>query len=187
MLTSAQKAHHWRTWSRVCQVNDWKMAGGRLSAGAAPADCSVWHRYVWHVATDLATREHRAVTPEDLRHSCYVVSTSAVPGRRSAKQANSMTQLENWSFSRLLHLWALLVEPDDVAAAKHWSDPSLDTRSSYVASIKSSAPDAYVRSISADRFGTRMWENCDVGQLRELAMTIRSRKKAWNASVEQPF
>jgi hypothetical protein len=192
MLTPLQTAKHWRHWSQVVAANDWTMEQGRLSAEAQrTAGESIFHKFVWRTAGQLALQAHRAVTAEDLRHACYLVATDRVPGwSTSARPVASMRDLGNREFSRVLVLWALLVNPDDLEAGMAWEHPENSEREGLIASIQKAMPDATARAIAGNAFGTRNWENLDLGQLKWLRRAGGEKQRKWNRPVEpidQPF
>lgn len=180
-MTELQNTLYWRRWAAVCHANDWTWIKGRLKAEAL-RDYSEHHVAVWKIAGELALQKHRAVTAEDLRHACHVYAL----GRDASHQ-----EMTNAQFSRLLALWGdgrdkwgLLNEPDCLESRMHWDDPKLDQVERTKAFIKNAAPDAYVRTVSEHKFGTRMWEWLDAGQLHQLAMTLSNRKAAWKRPVD---
>lgn len=199
-LTPKQTALHWRRWGKCADANHWFMIGARLSPDARlRADESIYQKLVWRSADQLALAGHRAVTADDLRHACYITATTAVPlasipnggeGRGEevrysmTKPVASLGDLDNRAFSRVMNLWRLLVEPDDLDAAMNWDHPENDERRRYIAVIKKCARGtAYVGSIAANIYGTRLWEDLDVMALRNLCRILGERQKAWSAEV----
>lgn len=190
MLTTAQTAMHWRRWGAVADANDWVMIGGRLVG--MPSQSSFHHRLVWKTAEALALHERRAVTADDLRHACYVVATTAVPGwGQRARPMDSMKDLGNREFSRLLCLWGdgktkrgLLIEPDCLTSQIAWDHPEQDAAAGLDQVLKRSAPDATLRSIAANAFGTRLWEDLDVPKKKWLLSEVKHRVKKWNRPVK---
>ncbi len=185
-MTELQNTLYWRRWSAVCHANDWVWVKGRMK-GEALRDASEHHVAVWRIASDLAVQQHRAVTANDLRHGCHVYAF----GRDIGHQ-----EMTNAQFSRLLCLWGngkggeqrmdgLLIEPLCLTSMEHWLDTEgkLDSIQRTKWFIQHAAEDAYVRHISADKFGTRMWEWLDATQLRQLAMTLSRAKKRWQEPV----
>jgi hypothetical protein len=167
-------------WSACAKANGWVMAKGRLSesargahadapvAGALPGELL---RKVWMAAEALAVQAHRNVTAEDLRHGCTVVAL----GRNKSSKDFTNAELD-----RVVALFRLLAEPDDVAAMLQWNNPEIGERKRLVFAIAESAPAAYVARIASDRFGTELWEDLAVYELRQLVMTLRDRSRRWN-------
>lgn len=183
-LTPAQTVLHWRQWGDVVQANDWRMAKGRLLP-EAESGRSLFHKLVWRDAARLAQQHRRGLTADDLRHGCYLTATTKVPGwPRSALPCASLADLGNRTFSRVLVLFALLVDDDDLGALIKWEHPENSERESLLKSIERRAPDAVTRAIAAERFGTRQWENLeDLGELRWLLRAVADRA----AKFHQPF
>lgn len=178
MLTDAQKLLHWRQWNAVCHAHDWRMEKARLAPAArASQDRTIYHRFVWREAERLAAQAHRAVTADDLRHACYRVATTAVPGwPKGARVAESLSDLDNRAFSRVLVLWALLIDDEDLSAQIKWDHPERSEAEALDKTIPKLAPDAYVREIAARIYGTRSWENLDVGEKRNLRRILCDRR-----------
>src|SRR5690349_20018535 len=110
-MSPAQFSRHWRDWNAVAKASGWRMRKGRLvclededALGQRRPTKSEHHARVWTFAEQLALREHRAVTADDLRHACYLAAFGRVA---SMQTADPMT---NGEFNRLLALWALLVD-----------------------------------------------------------------------------
>lgn len=183
-LTPAQTTLHWRQWGAVAHANDWRMVKGRLAEDAERAR-SIFHKLVWRDAARLAQQHSRAVTADDLRHGCYTTATTSVPGwPKNALPVASLADLGNRTFSRVLVLFALLIDDEDLGALIKWEHPETSERESLVKAITRRAPDAVTRAIAAERFGTRQWENLEgVGELRWLLRTVADRA----AKFHKPF
>ncbi len=180
-------------------ANDWRMEKTRLvKAARDTAALSIYHKLVWRTAERLALQHSRAITAEDLRHSCYITATTRVPGGAGVppvslrpgvapvtflnwRTCDSMHDLGNKEFSRVLVLWDLLIDPDNLAAQIKWDHPENSEQESLDKSIGKMAPDAYVREISARIYGTRSWEALDNINKRNLRRILSQRRKDWNA------
>lgn len=193
-LTPKQIKMHWtHAWAAVERANEWVMVKGRLHPDAGRTrGASFWHELVWKTADGLALQARRAVTADDLRHGCYLAATTKVPGwPASRKPVDSLNELDNRSFSRVLALFRLLVEPTDIDAGLEWGDPTRDERGRLIWTIQhNTCGEAYVSKIAADIYGTRLWENLDTEQLRKLNRIIWARQKEQDqpvAAANQPF
>jgi hypothetical protein len=116
-LNAAQIKLHWAGnrshdgfW-RVCAVNHWRMVGGRLDAEARRDGPGDWHSKVWACAEAIARANHTAVTPDDLRKGTYMLALGA---------AKSLTKFDNTDLDRVLVMFRLLVEPEDLRTVKDW-------------------------------------------------------------------
>ena len=188
-MSPAQTTLYWKRWSQVCRVNGWVWRKGQLDPEAVGPQFSEHHAAVWKAAEARALQEHRAVTADDLRHGCHIYAT---------KRDLSMKDMPNSAFSRLLCLWGdgknkcgLLIEADCIESRMHWEDPTLNAAEGTKAALKK-FPEATVRHVAEDKFGSRMFEWLEPDQQRELLMTLkgwaRKREKAVEPDPEnQPF
>lgn len=210
MLTEAQKDLHWsasRGWGRVCAVNRWSMVAGTLSASAVgPAD-SEWHAKVWAAALALATARAHAIEPNDLRQGAYVIALG---------ESKSLTKFNNGDLDRVLVLFRLLIEPDDLRAVTDWrayerfdqaaaerlrcrqqgipfhvelpDDPG--ERRRHLNAVRD-LPEAIVRKFARDRFAGTLPEDMTLAQLRDFTRTIKNRRAYNNRpgmeAVDCPF
>lgn len=190
MLTAAQKQLHWKAWAACAHSNSWSMEKARLHPDAQRTRGeTIYHKLVWREAERLARQESRGVAADDLRHACYLVATSQVPGwPASARPVDSMADLGNRTFSRVLVLWKLLIDAEDLAALIKWENPADAERETLIKSIERRAPDAVIRAISANAWGTRAWETIDdLGRLRWLLKTLAEKQTRHQQPVSQPF
>lgn len=167
------------------------MNRGRLVPEAA-LDLSPLHKEVVSLAQQHALQNSRSMNVEDLRKGCTA---------RIARQFCSVKDFTNAQFDRLLMLFRLLINPDDLAAVMAWDqyekydqakaaggplpeEPGLRRR--LVASIKAMTKDreAYLYAIVRDRFETCHWEELPLWQLRQLLTTIKERTKKWHKPIE---
>lgn len=188
-LTESQTKLHWKAWAACAHANSWQMEKGRLSAEAQiTRGETILHKLVWRDAERLARQESRGVTADDLRHACYITATTKVPGWPASQlPVTSMKDLGNRSFSRLLVLWQLLIDADDLTAQIKWEHPENSERESLIKSIGRRAPDGVIRAIAGNAWGTRAWElETDLGKLRWLLRTVSDRDGK-RKPAEQPF
>lgn len=165
-------------WHSCAKANDWRMVGGRLLATRRKSDAATLagqlHQAVWTAAEQIALQGHRAVTAEDLRHACTV---AALGRYKSSKD------FDNKEADRVTTLFRLLENPDDIDAMMDWNDPERSARRRVMWSIEHAAPEGYVRRIAEDRFGTSRWEDLEIHQLRQLAVTLKQRKRKWQGKA----
>lgn len=174
MTLAQQRRFYFPHWNRCAQNQNWTMAKGRLQSThlqtwsqAEPAE--LYHR-VWAAAENLARAAHRAVIPEDLRHACHVVAL----GHDKPSAA-----LDNQEVDRVVTLFKILADPDDLDAILAWSHPENSDRKRYVASIRIRAPFPYIDKLCHDKFHhcytTPFWEDLPMPELKQLYLTIRAR------------
>jgi hypothetical protein len=157
------------------------------------------HAQVVALGQQHARQNSRALTVEDLRKGCVA---------RITNQFQSVKDLDNSQFDRLLLLFSLLIEAGNLKALSEWQnyerydqaraagltgceDPG--KRKRYIASIKAMTygREAYLYAILKHRFHTVDWQDLPLGELRQLLFTIKTRTGQRTPKkrrvVEQPF
>lgn len=170
-MTDAQKFRfYFPAWQAVVRAYGWRKSKGRLvTADTAPSAGEELTR-VQVLATQRALQAGRSLTVEDLRHGAHIVALG---------RDKSSADLTNADLDRVVTLFAVLADPDNLAARLKWDaylrgeDPGAVARVEY---FIRRAPEAYVRAVSHGRFGTRQWEALTVAQKRLLSMTLANRK-----------
>ena len=169
-MTPAQKFRlYFPAWHAVVKANGWHMEQRRLVIDGDRLGEE--GRQVVAAARQRAACEFRGPVRDDLRHGAHVV---ALGGDKSS------ADLTNDELDRVLTLFALLADPQDLAARLRWDaylrgeNPGAQERTDWF--IQHAAPGAYARAIAADKFGTRQWENLDLGRKKNLAITLARRR-----------
>lgn len=172
-MTKGQRlGFYFPTWNKVCRVHGWKsrlrgqelLATRRDSWGSPEVDAL--YRKVWFIALGLADREDRDVTITDLRHACsQMVNPSLVHS----------ADLNNTETNRVVALFDLLADPDDLNAMTKWLYPENAAKAGLIVSIKRKAPLAYYTAIAKDKFGEGAIDDLDEKQLRQLLATVTAR------------
>lgn len=180
MTEKQHKRFYLPAWLKCADRNDWRTAKGRL-IGKPHANFGVGisrelYNQVWIAAQQLSLTEHRALKPDDLRHACTIVALG---------RYKSSKDFTNAECDRVVTLFKVLTEPDDIDAQIDWEHPSNAARRRLLWVIEHSAPDAYVRAIAADKFGTRLWEDLENQQLQYLAVTLKERRKKFHKPIEE--
>ncbi|HSM84591.1 MAG TPA: hypothetical protein VLT16_00510 [Candidatus Limnocylindrales bacterium] len=195
MTEAQQKRFYFPAWNACARVNDWRMVQGRLVADLRRqrAEAQGWPETAREVmlqvldyAEQLAAQEHRAATAADLRHACNLVATQ---GRRSSSE-----DLDNKQTNRVVVLFKLLQEPEDLDAIMGWLHPEESDRKGLANFIRKQAPEATLVAIAKHAFGTIFWEDLEHGKLKWLLKQVKGRQQEWHAKVakdeegiEQPF
>jgi hypothetical protein len=192
MTPNQQRRFYFPLWQKVCQAQDWRLVQGRLLGPRQPqhglAESTRLYNAVWDAAEILAASNHRAVTPDDLRHACHLVAL--FPGKAASTKAApiSSKDLSNRQLDRVATLFRILANPDDVDAAIAWSDPSFGDKKRLQYVIRKAAPFAYIDAICRDKFGllytSPFWEDLPVNDLRQLALTLRNRLAANSRPID---
>lgn len=171
-MTDAQKfGFYFPAWRQAVLANEWRMEKKRLVI--AEDRLTEEGRKVVVFGRQRAAQENRGPTIEDLRHGAHILAL----GRDKSSE-----DLNNAEVDRVVTLFRLLADPEDLAARLKWDayqrgeDPGSVKRIEWF--IEHAAPEEYVRAIAADKYGTRTWENLTLGQKRSLAMTLAARKKS---------
>lgn len=165
-------------WHACAKANDWVMVKGRLLAQApsvGSGQLSVaeeLRRRVWTAAEQLALQGHRSVTADDLRHACAVIALG---------RYKSSKDFTNAEVDRVVTLFRLLAEADDVGAMMDWNSPERSERKRLLWAIENAAPEAYTARIARDRFGTEVWTELPIDELRQLLVTLKKRTRDWNS------
>jgi len=158
-------------WNGCCRANQWRTEHGRLVQPREPVN--VMHREL--LAKVYAVRDQLALkvaAPLDaLRHACHIV---ALTKNKSSKE------LTNDEVTRVVDLFRVLAEPDNLKYVAHWTDPELSKKKNLMVMAKAKAPWAYIVSIMTDKFHTEHLDELSVGQLQKLCFTLNQRKKQWN-------
>jgi len=187
-MTEAQRTRfYFPAWGKACHANDWHMVKGRLLAKRAKQhgvpDVDALYQSIWNAAEALALQAHRAVTAEDLRHACHVVAV----GRD--KSANDLT---NGEVDKVVNLFRLLAEPDDLDAILAIQHPENSERTRLVHSLKKRAPEAKLLAIARNlktwsgEWEPPFWEDMPIEALKTLSRIIARDQKQWNQPVAAP-
>jgi hypothetical protein len=165
-------------WNDCCQANSWRMEKKRLVIDESRI--TEEGRKVLTLARQRAQMANRPTAVDDMRHGAHILAL----GRDKSSE-----HLTNAEVDRVVTLFRLLQDPEDLDAVMKWQsyqrgeDPGEIKRLDYA--IGHAAPDAYVRQICADRFGTRMWEDLEKSQKRQLAMTLKERNKSFRKPMQR--
>jgi hypothetical protein len=184
-MTPNQRLFYFKLWQKVAQAHDWIMVQrrllGRREEKFGREESSRLYNAIWDAAEILAQNNHRSVTADDLRHACHLVAI--FPQKAASKQKLapiSSKDISNKQLDRVIALFRVLINPNDIAASIAWSDPSVGEKQRLIYVIKNAAPLAYIDSICRDKFGllytSPFYEDLELNELRQLAMTLRNRQ-----------
>lgn len=149
----------------------WNKAVKAMSASGyhGPPEAEAVNR----IADELSVKAHRQTTADDLRYACHIV---AIGKDKSSKELNAAET------DRVVCLFQMLADPDDLRARMEWENPEEAMRRRVLWSLKH-WPDAYLGQISKSRWGTYQWRSLPLAHLRQLNMTVRSRARAKQTEV----
>lgn len=168
-MTEAQKFRFYLpAWNALAKANGWRMANGRIMLDQTIETEEMAKVLIF--AQQRATMARRGLMKEDIRHGCHILALG--------KDKSSM-DLTNAEIDRVVTLFQYLGAPENLTFVMKWQaylrgeDPGAVNRVEY---FIRRCPDAYVRAVSADKFGTRNWENLTVKQKGLLSMTLANRR-----------
>jgi hypothetical protein len=186
-MTDPQRIRfYFPAWHQVCAAHGWHMergrfSGARLEAWGAQALTEVYHA-VWEAAGELAVQNHRGVVAENLRHACHVVALG---------EDKSSRDLVNWEVERVVHLFRLLADPDDLEAAMQYFQPQNALRKRTLWTLEHRFHEAQVIHLALDIFGTSDWRTLStdalMGLRRALYRTAKRRLARETVSGNCPF
>jgi hypothetical protein len=197
MLTPPQERLHWSTsrnargdlgWGAVVIANHWKGPGGLVDMDGLELRKirSEWHRQTIAFAGTLARQAGRSITAEDLRKGCYWLALG---------EPKSHKQFDNDDLDRVLNVFRLLVDPEDLAALLVWNDyqqggkPGERKRHIWFVKEGCRAPLAYVNAILDDQvefYKDRDFERFDLARLRALTRTLKNRHAKFHRPTARP-
>jgi len=96
---------------------------------------------------------------------------------RALGQDKSHLDFTNEDFDRVLAEFRAISRPDDLAAQLRQQDMP---RRRLLYTIRRLAPAPYCQAIARDKFGTTDLDNLDLGQLRQLRITLAARARSRN-------
>ncbi|MHC1762893.1 MAG: hypothetical protein AB9869_01115 [Verrucomicrobiia bacterium] len=178
-MTPAQRARfYFPAWAAAAQAHGWQsqrslLAAQRQECWASP-DLNQIYQRIWSMAEEFARAEARATMADDFRHACHAVAL----GRD--KSAND---LSNDECERVVALFHLLANPDDLRALMAWSSPNEARRKRMLWWIRHNCVESYVVAICREKFGVDEFRSLSFPQLSQLHMTLRNRRNARKASV----
>ena len=175
MTDNQQRRFYFPAWNGCAVANGWVMVKGRLRAdiGNLKPEVQSWPEparemglKVLVTAEQVASQQHRAVVADDLRHACNYVAAGKL----------SSGDLDNKQTNRVVALFNLLADPEDLDAVMNWLHPENAERGSFVSFLRRKAHEATLRAISNEAFQTKNWEELPIEKLRWLAKELKNRE-----------
>jgi hypothetical protein len=177
MTTAQAYRFYFPAWSACVKANAWHMEDGRLVGNGLSDQPSTINDQLPKVLTfarQIAQAQHRGPMVDDLRHACHIVAL----GRDKSSKV-----LNNAELDRVVALFKLLADPEDLSAIMAWENPVEADVKRVKWFITNTAPSAYVAAIARDKFGTSDWESLDLKQMRFLAMTLANRRDRKHSKI----
>ncbi|HEX3889441.1 MAG TPA: hypothetical protein VHX90_01205 [Verrucomicrobiae bacterium] len=175
MTEAQQRRFYFPNWNGCAVANGWMMTRGRLRADLAaqreeyapwPDPAKELYLKVVTTAEQLALAAHRSVTADDLRRGCNYVATGKI----------SSGDLDNKQTNRVVTLFKLLADPDDLEAVMNWMHPERQENASFDSFLLKRANEAAIISISSNAFGTKHWRDLPIEKKRWIAKTVKERQ-----------
>ncbi len=174
MTTNQQRRLYFPAWSRAFKAAWQKDLTGNLIL-TEPAAAHELACRINGLARAKAGRAARAMTVDDLRHASHLVACG---------RSCSSKDLNNHQLDRLLVLFALMVDPDDLTAVMAWGNPNGPDVPRMIWSIGHCGfSESYIETVCAGKFGHVQWRNLDPRKLQELVMTLKNRRRSKEAAV----
>lgn len=168
-MTDRQKFRfYFPAWNACVKANGWRKVKGRLVLEHSHQTEEMARVLIF--GQQRAKMARRGLTVDDLRHGAHLLALG---------QDKSSEDLTNAEVDRVVTLFHLLTEPDNLTSRLAWDaytrgeDPGAVKRVEY---FIRRCPEAYVRAVSADKFGTRAWENLPIAAKKQLSMTLKNRR-----------
>lgn len=189
-MTEKQSHLYLRMWRDAVAANHWHTAKG--AAVIDPERLTEMGSNVVAMARAMALADARACKLEDLRHACHVLALG---------RDKSSKDLTNAELDRVLSVIRLVTDGEDIDALIALDHPEIGVEKRLNWAIEHAAPEAYVRQVAGDKYGTRLWEGLHLDQKHQLLMTLKSRSRSRQEpaapepepepepaeAVEQPF
>lgn len=170
-MSPAQKfKFYFPAWTACVAANGWRTAHKTVVLDEARLTDE--GRKVVTFARQRASARTRLLTLDDLRHGAHVLALG---------RDKSSADLANHEVDRIVTLFQLLADPDNLDARLKWDayqrgeDPGALRRVEWM--IRS-VPEALARSIAQDMIGTRNWERASAEEKRVLARRIGQWKRS---------
>ena len=174
MTPRQRQFYYFPAWALASRAHDWRMENGRFAGQRAEAwgskEITALYQRVWDAALARAAQDHRGPGADDLRHACHTVALG------HDKSANN---LDNAETDRVVYLFRLLANPDDLDAVMNYFYPQNAARKRILWVLDNRFPDAYVAHVSSGIFGTSDWRSLSTESLRSLEQTLFNRKQSW--------
>lgn len=186
MTTPQLRTLYFPAWNRAAKAMGWTLAHGRLVADLAAQHATAQETYgpnhrlallipsLITTAQGLASRNHRAPTPQDLRHAAHLVTLG---------RDKSSHDLTNAELDSLLALFNLITDPLSLDAITALENPDLAARRRLEWFIKNRCLPAYVATLCRSEYRTPDWHDLSFPQLQRLVITLKNRP---NAQVRSP-
>jgi hypothetical protein len=177
MTPRQHKSFYFPAWNKCARAQGWHTQAAIQNPQSSipnPQFAALLASQILVAAAQLARADHRGLTPSDFRHACTIVALG---------QDKSSLALTNREVQRVVDLFRVLAEPENLSAIAHWNDPELAEKENLIGAAQAKAPAAYVMAILKDRFHSTVMSDLSVRQLRLLCLTLNQRSAAWAKPV----
>lgn len=178
MTTAQQRRLYFPAWNAAAKNHGW------LTKNPPPRveffgnrDINDLYQRIWTIALERAAAAASTPTGDSFRHACHLVAFG---------KDKSSSQLTNRELDRILALFKLLADPDDLAATLAWNNADESARKRLLWYLRNECVESYVVEICRQKFGTDDWEALDYADLRQLHMTLKNRPRAQRVALHGP-
>ncbi|ODU25014.1 MAG: hypothetical protein ABS95_01155 [Verrucomicrobia bacterium SCN 57-15] len=171
MTPRQQKALYFPAWRIAAANHGWTSSRPvrvpRVAVFGGPEVNDLYQR-IWTIAQEKAG-PLTAPNADHFRRACHVIAIG---------QDKSSCDLTNAELDRVLALFKLLADPDDLAALMSWNNPDEERRKRILWWLKKECVESYVVEVCRQKFQTANWEALSFKQLQQLHMTLKNRENA---------
>ena len=178
MTARQQKALYFPAWNAAAKACGWNKKHSASSASSAVNHSSNpllndLHQRICTIARERAQAAGLSgPSGQEFRHACHIVAFG---------RDKSSADLSNAELDRILALFRLLADPDDLGAMLAWQSPAEGQRKRLLHFIRHECVESYVAEVCRQKFGTDNWQGLDTADLRQLHMTLKNRPAARRA------
>jgi hypothetical protein len=172
MTTNQQRRLYFPAWHNAAKNHGWHRKGLAVRVPFfGNAEINALYQRIVTIAEERQAVERSISGPcgEHYRHACHIVAFG---------KDISSSQLTNKQLDRILALFKLLADPDDLSATLAWHNPEDSARTRLLWFLRHKCIESYVVEICREKFGTDNWEALDYPELRQLHMTLKNRPRA---------
>lgn len=170
MTAKQRERFYFPAWSQAAKARGWTK--GVMDSAPMPTSSPAVNEILndlYDFAEVTARAEHREIKPDDFRHACHFVAL----GRDM-----SCTDLTNDECEKVVALFRILADPDDLRAQMAWNSPKDARRRRMLWWIRHHCVESYVVEVCRNRFGHDEPANLTYDQLLQLHMTLKNRPAA---------
>jgi hypothetical protein len=180
-MTPAQRArYYFPAWNAAAKIHGWtvhQVHSVHRQDTFGAAETNQIYQDIWHLAEEHARLNDRPLHPDDFRYACHFVVTG---------RYRSSNDLTNAQVERVVALFRLLTDLDDLGAMLAWNSPDQARRKRMLWWIRHNCVESYVVEICRSKFGPDDPAALNDAQLTQLHMTLKNRPAARLGTTRGP-